>query len=221
MLKEREHWPMHSRSTQVRSTICFLHTTSVSITSSRHSPTLNLYGNWIYDEGARALADALKINQVRSTICFDHTPSSLSLPLDTHRSESNENWIGAEGARALGDALKINQVRSTICFHDTVPSPSLPLDTHHSESNGKQPYRFWRSDITGRCTQDQRGEINRRLPWHSLLSPSLSLDTHHSDSRLQPDRFWRSESTGWCAQDQRGEINNLLPSHSPRLHHFL
>ena len=86
----RDHWPMRSLFNQVRSTICFHHTPLRICTSSRHSPL------WIFDttrigaEGARSLADALKINQVRSTICFHHTPAPLISSLDTHHSESKK-----------------------------------------------------------------------------------------------------------------------------------
>ena len=78
----------------------------------------------------------------------------------------------------------------------------------------RQPDRWWRSEITGRCAQDQPGEINNLLASHTRTSAPLPLDTHYSEPRKQPDRCWRSEITGRCAQDQPGAINNLLPSHT-------
>ena len=69
-------------------------------------------------------------------------------------------------------------------------------------------------EITGRCSQDQPGEINNLLPSHTRTFASLPLDTHHTGcSRNEPDRWWRSEVIGRCSQDQPGEINKLLPPH--------
>ena len=53
---------------------------------------LNLPVNWIGDEGAKAIAEALKVNAVLTDLCLDY------------------NNIGAEGAIAIAEALKVNAV---------------------------------------------------------------------------------------------------------------
>ena len=62
------------------------------------SPVLNnldLTGNDIGDDGAKAIAEALKVNPVLTT-------------LDLHN-----NLIGAEGAKAIAEALKVNPLLKT------------------------------------------------------------------------------------------------------------
>ncbi|KAL0240076.1 hypothetical protein GEMRC1_010183 [Eukaryota sp. GEM-RC1] len=58
--------------------------------------TINLYSNSIGNEGAIAIAEALKVNSSLSTINL------------------NNNSIGNEGAIAIAEALKVNSSLSTI-----------------------------------------------------------------------------------------------------------
>ena len=155
-MKKRVPWPMHSRSTRWDQQSAFI----------THPPLHH----------------------------FFQTLATLNL---------HSNRMGAEGARSLADALKVNGVRSTICFQHTSSSPSLPLDTHHSEP-WQQSYGCWRSEITGRCAQGQRGEINNLLSTHILLSVTSS---RHSSLWTLAAIVWvmterkhwpmRSRSTRW------------------------
>jgi Ran GTPase-activating protein (RanGAP) involved in mRNA processing and transport len=58
--------------------------------------TINLGVNSIGDEGAKAVAEALKVNSTLQTIFLDN------------------NGIGAEGAKAVAESIKVNSTLQTI-----------------------------------------------------------------------------------------------------------
>jgi hypothetical protein len=67
--------------------------------------TLYLGGNKIGDEGAKAIAEALKVNAVLTTLGL------------------YDNKIGAEGAKAIAEALKFNALLTTLSLTDNKIGP--------------------------------------------------------------------------------------------------
>jgi Ran GTPase-activating protein (RanGAP) involved in mRNA processing and transport len=62
--------------------------------------TLILWKNNIGDEGAKAIAEALKVNTVLTVLYL------------------GENNIGDDGAKAIAEALKVNAVKTTVLLGD-------------------------------------------------------------------------------------------------------
>jgi len=62
--------------------------------------TLILWKNNIRDEGAKAIAEALKVNTVLTVLYL------------------GENNIGDDGAKAIAEALKVNAVKTTVLLGD-------------------------------------------------------------------------------------------------------
>jgi Ran GTPase-activating protein (RanGAP) involved in mRNA processing and transport len=100
---------------------------------------LDLYLNEIGAEGARHLADALKINTVRSFFYPFITSASFSFKIQALTTLNLvDNNIGNQGAQYLANALEINRVRVLFDWINEIFTIFIKItDTYRAESDQK------------------------------------------------------------------------------------
>ena len=155
--------------------------------------TLLLWRSQLDDEGAKYLADALKVNHVDSMTFSSTLLWPRCFPQTLHTLQLRSSDFSAEGVRYLADALKVNKVIAAISPHLLLSSNPCCTDPFDSGLLGEHWRWWWRWHPSDWSTRHRKG--NTRVTCQSLVIIPPIL---HRTSK-----WWHCGSTSWMLKEQR------------------